>query len=68
MLLFAVGMNSNYLIREHMTPTLESLQKDLTDTNTRIDTLDTELQDMKTKSEAASGQASLAMASLKGIK
>jgi hypothetical protein len=61
-------MNRDYLIREHMTPTLDSLQKDLTDTNSRIDTLDTELQDMKTKSEAASGQASLAMASLKAIK
>jgi len=51
-----------------MTPTLESLQQDLIDTNTRIDTLDSEFQDMKTKSEAGSGQASLAMASLKGIK
>ena len=51
-----------------MTPTLESLQKDLDDTNTRIDTLDTEFQDMKTRSSAGSDQASLAMASLKGIK
>ena len=68
LLFFAVSMNRDYLIREHMTPTLDSLQKDLTDTNSRIDTLDTELQDMKKKSEAASGQASLAMASLKAIK
>jgi hypothetical protein len=68
LLFFVIVSNGNQLIREHMTPTLESLQQDLIDTNTRIDTLDSEFQDMKTKSEAGSGQASLAMASLKGIK
>ena len=68
LLFFAVAMNRDYLIREHMTPTLDSLKQDITDTNSRLDTLNSEFQDMKTKSSAGADQANLAMASLKGIK
>jgi hypothetical protein len=67
-LLFMVVANRHYLIREHMTPTLDSLKQDITDTNSRLDTLNSEFQDMKTKSSAGADQANLAMASLKGIK
>ena len=63
-----IATNSGYLIREHMTPTLDSLNQNIIDTNARIDTLNTEFQDMKTKSSAGADQANLAMASLKGIK
>ena len=61
LLFFAVAMNRDYLIREHMTPTLDSLNK-------KIDDLKDDYEEFKAKSKAGSDQATLAMASLKSIK
>jgi len=68
LLFFAVAMNRDYLIREHMTPTLDSLNKDIIDTNKKLEDLDTDFQNFKAQSKAGSDQATLAMASLKSIK
>jgi|LakMenEpi03Aug12_release.lakeMendotaPanAssembly.Ray.scaffolds.fasta_scaffold2303596_1 hypothetical protein len=61
-------MNRDYLIREHMTPTLDSLNQNIIDTNTKLDDLKDDYEDFKAKSKAGSDQATLAMASLKSIK
>ena len=68
LLFFAVAMNRDYLIREHMTPTLDSLNQNIIDTNTKLDDLKDDYEDFKAKSKAGSDQATLAMASLKSIK
>jgi hypothetical protein len=68
LLFFAVAMNRDYLIREHMTPTVDSLNKDITETNKKLGELKDDYEDFKAKSKAGSDQATLAMASLKSIK
>lgn len=65
-----VFMNKEYFIQEHLTnsnPTLFSLQSGLDDTNTKLDTLTTDVQNMKSVAQAQGQQAAAAQASLNAI-
>ena len=63
-------MNKEHFIQEHLTnknPTLSSLQKDLDDTNQKLEALNKDYQNLKTQGQAQSAQAAGAMASLNAI-
>lgn len=65
-----VFMNKEYFIQEHLTnnnPTLFSLQAGLDDTNTKLDTLNQDVQNMKSVAQAQGQQAAAAQASLQAI-
>lgn len=65
-----VFMNKEYFIQEHLTnnnPTLFSLQSGLDDTNTKLDALNADVQNMKTVAQAQGQQAAAAQASLQAI-
>ena len=63
-------VNKEYFIQEHLTnnnPTLFTLQSGLDDTNTRLTTLEQDVQNIKTTAQAQGAQAAAAQASLKAI-
>jgi hypothetical protein len=63
-------MNKEYFIQEHLTnnnPTLFSLQAGLDDTNTKLDALNQDVQNMKSVAQAQGQQAAAAQASLNAI-
>lgn len=63
--------NKNSLIREYLTnppPTVVSLQTDLEATQEKLDTLNTEFQQMKTQAQAQAQEAAAAKASLAAIR
>ena len=65
-----VFMNKEYFIQEHLTnnnPTLFSLQAGLDDTNTKLDALNQDVQNMKSVAQAQGQQAAAAQASLNAI-
>jgi len=67
--LLIVLLNKDYLITEHLAnPSLFSLDKELTDTNTKLDKLTSEFNTMKSQASAQAGQAASARASLQAIK
>jgi len=62
--------NREHFVREHLTnknPTLFSLQKDLEETNKKLDELNTDYQNLKQQGQAQTSQAAAAMAALKSI-
>lgn len=62
--------NKEYFIREHLsnsTPTLSSLQKDLDETNKKLNELNTDYQQLKERGQAQSSQAAAAAAALQSI-
>lgn len=62
--------NREHFIREHLsnpTPTLSSLQKEIDETNKKLEELNTDYQDLKKQGQAQTSQAAAAMASLKAI-
>jgi len=62
--------NKEYYIREHLAnqnPTLFTLQKDLDETNKKLQELNSDYQNLKTQGQAQSSQAAAAMASLQAI-
>ncbi len=68
-IVYAVS-NKDYYIREHLSnqkPTLFTLQKDLDETNKKLQELNTDYQNLKTQGQAQGAQAAAAMASLKAI-
>jgi hypothetical protein len=63
-------MNKEHFIQEHLTnsnPTLFTLQTGLDETNTKLDTLNKEFQNMKSVAQAQGAQAAAAQASLNAI-
>ena len=65
-----VFVNKEYFIQEHLTnnnPTLFTLQSGLDGTNTKLDTLNKEFQNMKSVAQAQGAQAAAAQASLNAI-
>ena len=63
--------NRKRLIREHLTsspPTVISLQKDLEDTQTQLNTLSKDFYAMKTQAQAQAQEAAAAKASLAAIR
>jgi len=67
---YYVYTNKEYFIQEHLTnnnPTLFTLQSGLDDTNTRLTTLEQDVQNMKSVAQAQGAQAAAAQASLGAI-
>jgi hypothetical protein len=63
-------VNKEYFIQEHLTnnnPTLFTLQSGLDDTNTRLTTLEQDVQNMKSVAQAQGAQAAAAQASLQAL-
>lgn len=62
--------NREHFVREHLSnqnPTLFTLQKDLDETNKKLQDLNADYQNLKTQGQAQSAQAASAMASLQAI-
>ena len=62
--------NREHFVREHLTnqnPTLFTLQKEIDETNKRLEDLNTDYQSLKQQGQAQTSQAAAAMASLKAI-
>lgn len=67
---YYVYTNKEYFVQEHLTnnnPTLFTLQSGLDDTNTRLTTLEQDVQNMKSTAQAQGAQAAAAQASLQAI-
>lgn len=63
-------VNKEHFIREHLSnqnPTLFTLQKDLDETNKKLEELNNDYQGLKQQGQAQTSQAAAAMASLKAI-
>lgn len=63
-------VNKEYFVQEHLTnsnPTLFTLQSGLDDTNTRLETLEKDVQHTKSVAQAQGAQAAAAQASLQSI-
>lgn len=62
-------VNKDWFVREHLTstPTLESISKQLADTNEKIDTLSSHMKSVNDQVSAQSQQAAAAKASLDAI-
>ncbi len=63
--------NKDSIIREHLTekePTLFSLEKDIEDTNEKVDTLRKEFDQMRNQASAQASQAAAARAQIEAAK
>jgi hypothetical protein len=63
-------LNREHFVREHLTnknPTLFTLQKEIDETNEKLEALNTDYQNLKQQGQAQTSQAAAAMASLKAI-
>lgn len=63
-------MNKEHFIREHLsnpTPTLVTLQKEIDETNKKLQDLNDDYQDLKKRGQAQGSQAAAAIASLQAI-
>lgn len=63
-------LNKEHFINEHLTnqnPTLVTLQKEIDETNKKLEVLNTDYQSLKQQGQAQGSQAAAAMASLKAI-
>jgi hypothetical protein len=63
-------LNREHFVAEHLTnknPTLFTLQKELDETNQKLQELNADYQSLKSQGQAQSSQAAAAMASLKAI-
>lgn len=62
--------NKEHFVIEHLTnskPTLFSIQKDLDETNKKLEVLNSDYQNLKSQGQAQTSQAASAMAALKAI-